>query len=161
MCFWYIHDKCNGNAFLFNWTDANIPQQTLLFFQGQSNLVGRLICPEGRVSSLNKSNPANQSNLVILFVMNLRCPISCISQFLSVEFLYARLKNGRIMPWQCASVCLSVHLSFPDFFSTCFEISIWNLVYAISRWHDMSSLSFITIGSLWPSLQPIVGQTQF
>ena len=45
--------------------------------------------------------------------------------------------------------------------STCFEISIWNLVYTFSGWHDMSSLSFITIGSLWPSLQPKVGQTQF
>ena len=85
------------------------------------------------------------------------------------DFLYARLKNGRIMLWQCPSVCPSVHPSvrpsvrpsFPDFFSTCFEISIWNLVYAFSRWHDVSSLSFITIGSLWPSLQPKVGQTQF
>ena len=56
------------------------------------------------------------------------------------------------------SVRPSVRPSFPDFFSTCFEISIWNLVYAFSRWHDMSSLSFITIGSLWPSLQPKVDQ---
>ena len=79
----------------------------------------------------------------------------------SQHFLYARLKNGRIMLWQCLSVRPSVRPSFPDFFSTCFEISIWNLVYAFSRWHDMSSLSFITIGSLWPSLQPKVGQTQF
>ena len=82
--------------------------------------------------------------------------------FYDCVFLYARLKNGRIMLWQCPSVCPSVRPSkFPDFFSTCFEISIWNLVYAFSRWHDMSSLSFITIGSLWPSLQPKVGQTQF
>ena len=50
---------------------------------------------------------------------------------------------------------------FRTFFSTCFEISIWNLVYAFSRWHDMSSLSFITIGSFWPSLHPNIGQTQF
>ena len=78
-------------------------------------------------------------------------------------------KTGRIMPWQCPSVRLSVRLSvrpsvrprFPDFSSTCFEISIWNLVYTFSRWHDMSSLSRITIGSLWPSLQPKVGQTYF
>ena len=78
-------------------------------------------------------------------------------------------KTGRIMPWQCPSVRLSVRLSvrpsvrprFPDFSSTCFEISIWNLVYAFSRWHDMSSLSCITIGSIWPSLQPKVGQTYF
>ena len=78
-------------------------------------------------------------------------------------------KTGRIMPWQCPSVRLSVRPSvrpsirppFPDFSSTCFEISIWNLVYAFSRWHDMSSLSCITIGSIWPSLQPKVGQTYF
>ena len=90
-----------------------------------------------------------------------------------LSFLYARLKNGRIMPWQCPSVRPSVHPSvcpsvrpsvragFPDFSSTCFEISIWNLVYTFSRWHNMSSLSCITIGSLWPSLQPKVGQTHF
>ena len=78
-------------------------------------------------------------------------------------------KTGHIMPWQCPSVRLSVRLSvrpsvrprFPEFSSTCFEISIWNLVYAFSRWHDMSSLSCITIGSIWPSLQPKVGQTYF
>ena len=70
-------------------------------------------------------------------------------------------KTGRIMPWQCPSVRLSVRPRFPDFSSTCFEISIWNLVYTFSRWHDMSSLSCITIGSLWPSLQPKVGQTYF
>ena len=55
--------------------------------------------------------------------------------------LYARLKNGRIMLWQCPSVRPSVRPSFPDFFSTCFKISIWNLVYAFSRWHDMSTSS--------------------
>ena len=87
----------------------------------------------------------------------------------SVFFYTPVWKTGRIMPWQCPSVRLSVRLSvrpsvrprFPDFSSTCFEISIWNLVYAFSRWHDMSSLSCITIGSLWPSLQPKVGQTYF
>ena len=80
------------------------------------------------------------------------------------SFLYARLKNGTYY-----AVAMSVRLSvrpsvrprFPDFSSTCFEISIWNLVYTFSRWHDMSSLSFITIGSLWPSLLPKVGQTHF
>ena len=88
---------------------------------------------------------------------------------ISFNFYTPVWKTGRIMPWQCPSVRLSVRLSvrpsvrprFPDFFSTCFEISIWNLVYTFSRWHDMSSLSCITIGSLWPSLQPKVGQTYF
>ena len=59
------------------------------------------------------------------------------------------------------SVRPSVRPRFPVFSSTCFEISIWNLVYTFSRWHDMSSLSCNTIGSLWPSLQPKVGQTYF
>ena len=59
------------------------------------------------------------------------------------------------------SVCPSVRPRFPDFSSTCFEISIWNLEYTFSRFHDMSSLSCITIGWLWPSLQPKVGQTIF
>ena len=68
--------------------------------------------------------------------------------------------------WKTDVLCrgdvhLSVRPSFPEFSSTCYEISLWNLVYAFSRWHDMWSLSFITIGSLWPSLQPKVGQTQF
>ena len=90
-------------------------------------------------------------------------------EFLKSVFYTPVWKTGRIMPWQCPSVRLSVRLSvrpsvrprFPDFSSTCFEISIWNLVYAFSRWHDMSSLSCITIGSIWPSLQPKVGQTYF
>ena len=42
-----------------------------------------------------------------------------------------------------------------------FGILIWNLVCTFSRWHDMSSLSFITMMSLWPTLQPKVGQTHF
>ena len=75
------------------------------------------------------------------------------------------LCRGNVRPSVCPSVRLSVRPSvrprFPDFSSTCFEISIWNLVYAFSRWHDMSSLSCITIGSIWPSLRPKVGQTYF
>ena len=124
----------------------------------------------------------------------------------SLLFLYARLKNGRIMPWQCPSVRLSVRpsgfsglffnmlwdinlklgiyihkfrflwkyyfqnfrdcfcafwifRSFPGFFSTCFEISVWNLVYTCSRWCYTSSSSFISIGTLWPTLQPKIGQS--
>ena len=71
------------------------------------------------------------------------------------------LCRGNVRPSVCPSVRPSVRPGFPDFSSTCFEISIWNLVYTFSRWHDMSSLSCITIGSLWPSLQPKVGQTHF
>ena len=63
------------------------------------------------------------------------------------------LCRGNVRPSVRPSVRLSVRPRFPDFSSTCFEISIWNLGYTFSRWHDMSSLSCITIGSLWPSLQ--------
>ena len=49
--------------------------------------------------------------------------------------------------------------SFPSFFSTCFEISVWNLVYTCSRWCYTSSSSFIPIGTLWPTLQPKIGQS--
>ena len=78
-----------------------------------------------------------------------------------LHFLYARLKNGTYYAVAMSvrpSVCPSVR---PRFSSTCFEISIWNLVYTFSRWHDMSSLSCITIGSFWTSRQPKVGQTHF
>ena len=113
------------------------------------------------------------ANLCIHLISRTRCVsygwITRLAFKSDMILLYARLKNGRIMPWQCPSVRLSVRLSvrpsvrpgFPDFSSTCFEISIWNLVYTFSRWHDMSSLSCTTIGSLWPSLQPKVGQTHF
>ena len=37
---------------------------------------------------------------------------------------------------------------FQAFFSTCFEIWTWNLVYTSGGLHDTSGLSFITIGSL-------------
>ena len=95
--------------------------------------------------------------------------VTVMCSWILITFYTPVWKTGRIMPWQCPSVRLSVRLSvrpsvrpgFPDFSSTCFEISIWNLVYTFSRWHDMSSLSCITIGSLWPSLQPKVGQTYF
>ena len=71
------------------------------------------------------------------------------------------LCRGNVRPSVRLSVRPSVRPRFPNCSSTCFEISIWNLVYTFSRWHDMSSLSCITIGSLWPSLQPKVGQTYF
>ena len=89
-----------------------------------------------------------------------------------LEFLYAHLNytpvwktdvlcRGNVRASVRPSVRLSVRPRFPDFFSACFEISIWNLVYTFSRWRDISSSRCITIGSLWPCLQPKVGQTNF
>ena len=49
--------------------------------------------------------------------------------------------------------------SFPDFFfCTCFEISVWNLAYTFSGWCHTSSSSLIPIWTLWPTLQPKIGQ---
>ena len=49
--------------------------------------------------------------------------------------------------------------SFPDFFCTCCEISVWNLAYTSNGWCHMSSSSFIPIWTLWPTLQPKIGQS--
>ena len=49
--------------------------------------------------------------------------------------------------------------SFPDFFCTCFEISVWDLPYTFSGWCHTSSSSFIPIWTLWPTLQPKIGQS--
>ena len=48
---------------------------------------------------------------------------------------------------------------FRTFFCTCCEISVWNLVYTSSGWCHTSSLSFILIWTLWPTLQPKIGQS--
>ena len=108
-------------------------------------------------------------SLYPLFINKMRCrfPLAttdmspntlCPQMKMILEiFLYTCLKNGHITPWPCPSV----HPNFPDIFSTCFEISIWNLVYTFSIWHDMLSFSFITIGSFWLTLQVNVSQTHF
>ena len=49
--------------------------------------------------------------------------------------------------------------SFPDIFCTCCEISVWNLAYTSSGWCHTSSSSLIPIWTLWPTLQPKIGQS--
>ena len=44
-------------------------------------------------------------------------------------------------------------------FCTCFGISVWHLAYTSSGWCHTSSSSFIPIWTLWPTLQPKVGQS--
>ena len=48
---------------------------------------------------------------------------------------------------------------FRTFFCTCCEISVWNLAYTCSGWCHTSSSSFIPIWTLWPTLQPKIGQS--
>ena len=139
------------------------------FYVNQTRCYGQINVISSQVPGHEKgwkcyTNAYNSRIADIKLCNNLSVPHTKLNTFYTPVW-----KTGRIMPWQCPSVRLSVRLSvrpsvrpcFPDFSSTCFEISIWNLVYTFSRWHDMSSLSCITIGSLWPSLQPKVGQTYF
>ena len=67
------------------------------------------------------------------------------------QSLYARLKNGRIMPWQCPSVRV-----FRNFL-TCFEISVWNLVI-----HSVGGTTCrVWVSSHWHKLQLQVDKTHF
>ena len=50
---------------------------------------------------------------------------------------------------------------FLSFFSTCFDIWNRNLVHTFGRWYDTSSLSCTAIWSLWPTIQPKIGQIRF
>ena len=56
-------------------------------------------------------------------------------------------------------LCVLDFSKFSGLFSTCFEISVWNLVYTCSMWCYTSSSSFIPIGTLWSTLQPKIGQS--
>ena len=49
--------------------------------------------------------------------------------------------------------------SFAGLFSTCFEISLWNLVYSCSSWCYTLSSCIIPIWTLWHTLQPKIGQS--
>ena len=60
--------------------------------------------------------------------------------------------------WQ-SFLRISDFSKFSGLFSTCFEISVSNLVYVCSRWCYTSSLSFIQFGTLWPTLQPEISQS--
>ena len=59
----------------------------------------------------------------------------------------------------CSNVCLSAFSGL--FFNMLWDINLKLGIYTCGRWHDMSSLSCIAIGSFWPSLQPKVGQSHF
>ena len=176
--------------FLLDFTESVISLEyyffTHLFHNLLCHFAGESACDNSmEIAGETSVSRVRLWNIFILPSCNCRCPVGAgtsatavltthldkkIKFCLAINDFYTRVwKTGRIMPWQCPSVRLSVRLSvrpsvrpcFPDFSSTCFEISIWNLVYTFSRWHNMSSLSCITIGSLWPSLQPKVGQTYF
>ena len=59
----------------------------------------------------------------------------------------------------------AVSREFSRLFSKCFLVSIpptiYIYIYMCGRWYDSPSLNFITIWSLWPTLQPKIGQIPF
>ena len=71
-----------------------------------------------------------------------------LSQLIFIMFgqsLLTKSTQFRKAPW---------HQNVFKLFSPCLEVSIWNLLYTSNRWCGTSSLSFIAIGTLWPTLQP-------
>ena len=61
--------------------------------------------------------------------------------------------------WKGVLLELPAREKFSGLFCTCFEISVWNLAYTSSGLYHTSSLSFIPIWTLWPTLQPKIGQS--
>ena len=67
--------------------------------------------------------------------------------------------------WQTKTLDKGVLLELPasekfsGLFCTCCEISVWNLAYRSSGWCHTSSSSFIPIWTIWPTLQPKIGQS--
>ena len=61
--------------------------------------------------------------------------------------------------WKGVLLELPASEKFSGLFCTCSEISVWNLAYTSSGWCHTSSSSFIPIWTLWPTLQPKIGQS--
>ena len=61
--------------------------------------------------------------------------------------------------WKGVLLELPASEKFSGLFCTCFEISVWNLAYTSSGWCHTSSLNFIPIWKLWPTLKPKIGQS--
>ena len=61
--------------------------------------------------------------------------------------------------WKGVLLELPASEKFSGLFCTCCEISVWNLAYTSSGWCHTSSSSFIPSGTLWPTLQPKIGQS--
>ena len=61
--------------------------------------------------------------------------------------------------WKGVLLELPASEKFSGLFCTCCEISVWNLAYTCSGWCHTSSSSFILIWTLWPTLQPKIGQS--
>ena len=61
--------------------------------------------------------------------------------------------------WKGVLLELPASEKFSRLFCTCCEISAWNLAYTSCGWCHTSSLSFIPIWTLWPTLQQKIGQS--
>ena len=122
-------------------------RDTLTYFTAK-NRSKPFICIHGLKNHIEASDLVHTLILwvpwsLLIFVM--------VGQFLALW----RTKNT----WKGVLVELPASEKFPDFFCTCCEISVWNLAYTSSGWCHTSSSSFIPIWTLWPTLQPKIGQS--
>ena len=61
--------------------------------------------------------------------------------------------------WKEVLLELPASEKFSGLFRTCCEISIWNLANTSNGWCHTTCSSFIPIWTLWPTLQPKIGQS--
>ena len=122
-------------------------RDTLTYFTAK-NRSKSFICIHGLKSHIEASDLVHTLILwvswsLLIFVM--------VEQFLALWWTKTLERGVTRAPSQ--------RKSFPDFFCTCCEISVWNLAYTSSGWCHTSSSSFIPIWTLWPTLLPNVGQS--
>ena len=85
-----------------------------------------------------------------------------VSVLIPTDFRHSWLIFGPLADkntWRGVLLELPASEKFSGLFCTCFEISVWNLVYTCIWWCRTSSLSFIPIWTLWPTLQPKIRQS--
>ena len=100
---------------------------------------------------LHNHNKAKHNKTVCIF-LGIYCRLPAVYFFTKIPGFFFSKKH---MFWILAIIFarFGFFLVFRVFL-TCFEISIWNLVYTFILQCHTSSSSFIPIGTLWPTLQP-------
>ena len=105
-----------------------------LWFGSQPKWVKLIFC---NIGLMNQGSPFNSGTKIAICVLLDKSSVFCKS--LILEF------------WRFCLRGLN-YSKFSGLSSTCFDITICNLVYTCSRPCDISSSSFIAIGRIWPNL---------
>ena len=85
-----------------------------------------------------------------------------VSVLIPTDFCYGWAIVGPLADkntWKGMLLELPASEKFSGLFCARCEISVWNLAYPSSGWCHTSSSSFIPIWTLWPTLQPKIGQS--